>query len=334
MSQDAFGATLRRARQDAGLTIAELAAASGISPRAISDMERGHSRAPRRSTVAALAAVLPTWQSQPEQDVGGFAGRDGELARLRGVAGDAPVMVICGTAGVGKTALALAFAGAPLILPFRSSMAEPADPVPSALPALGVPAAEVPSGAEDRAALFRARLERRTGVTILDDVANEAQIRPLLPASGPSFTIVTSRRLLTGLEGVHRLHLNALPPPEAVAALTAMLPGGFPEAEIAEAARECHGVPLLLRAAADRLTAQTERAPGQLAAEALGPSYARLSPSAAQVFLSLTSVITSRPDAEDALDELVETSFLEVAADGSHHLPPLSRLFQAQLLAG
>ncbi|MEU4428029.1 helix-turn-helix transcriptional regulator, partial [Actinoplanes sp. NPDC024001] len=53
-----FGSRVRELRQAAGLTLEQLAEASGVSDRAISDMERGHSRAPQARTLAALAAGL------------------------------------------------------------------------------------------------------------------------------------------------------------------------------------------------------------------------------------------------------------------------------------
>ncbi|MEU2268332.1 helix-turn-helix transcriptional regulator [Streptomyces olindensis] len=53
-----FGRLLRELRQSRRLTIEELAEASGVSGRAIGDMERGRSRRPHRGTITALAQGL------------------------------------------------------------------------------------------------------------------------------------------------------------------------------------------------------------------------------------------------------------------------------------
>ncbi|QLJ02467.1 helix-turn-helix domain-containing protein [Streptomyces sp. NEAU-sy36] len=132
-----FGDVLRGLRQRAGWTIEELAEASGVSVRAIGDMERGHSRVPQRRTVAALAdglglgdveheallaavragrktpTVVAAGTVVPPRSVGDFTGRETELARLTEHAeaartGErAAVTVISGPPGCGKTTLAL-----------------------------------------------------------------------------------------------------------------------------------------------------------------------------------------------------------------------------------
>ncbi|MEW2623299.1 helix-turn-helix domain-containing protein [Streptomyces sp. NPDC048106] len=136
-SEKPFGAVLRGLRQQSRWTIEELAEASGVSVRAIGDMEQGRSRVPQRRTVAALAdglglagaereALLAaaragrpartaavTGTAVPPRSVGDFTGRAPELARLReaaervcsGVGGK--VAVVSGPPGCGKTTLAL-----------------------------------------------------------------------------------------------------------------------------------------------------------------------------------------------------------------------------------
>jgi transcriptional regulator with XRE-family HTH domain len=382
---EGFGPILRRLRRAAGLTIAELAEASGVSPRAISDMERGHSLSPRRRTVAALAAALPPdgrsalsraatrtvpdpavlpAQSAPDLI---FSGRSAQLDRLRQIArtalekGTAPVAVISGPPGAGKTALAVRIAHA--VAGWFSD---------------GVHL--VPAGTEPPAALYRARLEQRAVLMILDDVGGEAEVRPLLPPAGPALTIVTSRRLLTGLDGVHRLHLGPLPPDDAVRALSAMVAMAgvpLPAADAARVARHCDGLPLALRVAAGWLTGSPRPSPDRIAADlgdgtpptadrvvadlsagvrlvtegpvadALDRSYRRLSPTAAELLPQLALLPgdavhaetaarvagISPARAEDGLDELVETSFLEAADGDRYHLPRLSRLFAEKLHA-
>lgn len=132
-----FGVVLRGLRQQARLTIEELAEASGVSDRAIGDMERGRSRVPQRRSVVALAeglgladaereallaaaragrptgAVAVAGTAVPPRSVGDFTGRDRELARLREAADRSrtgvgvSVSVVSGPPGCGKTTLAL-----------------------------------------------------------------------------------------------------------------------------------------------------------------------------------------------------------------------------------
>ncbi|MGH3157692.1 MAG: helix-turn-helix domain-containing protein, partial [Streptosporangiaceae bacterium] len=127
-----FGPTLRRKRLAAGLTQQELAQRAGLSVRALSDLERGVSR-PHRKTVTSLTDALGLAEAghagrrraaRPRPAAGtprqlppapaGFTGRSAELkilagllARDDGAAGAVVVSAIGGTAGVGKTALAV-----------------------------------------------------------------------------------------------------------------------------------------------------------------------------------------------------------------------------------
>lgn len=63
---DGLGERLRRQRVEAGLTQEELAQKSGLSVRAISDMERGRTRRPRRSTLSQIVAALDVARTQPD----------------------------------------------------------------------------------------------------------------------------------------------------------------------------------------------------------------------------------------------------------------------------
>ena len=122
------------------------------------------------------------------------------------------ISAIGGTAGVGKTALALNWAHrvAPnfpdgqLYANLRGfdpagSPAEPADVLRGFLDALQVHPERFPATTEGLAALYRSLLADRTMLVLLDNAADVAQVRPLLPASPRCLVIVTSRRELSAL---------------------------------------------------------------------------------------------------------------------------------------
>lgn len=214
-------------------------------------------------------------------DVRGFVNRTADLARLDAVLGDgvdqpgsASVCVIAGTAGVGKTSLAVRWAhrarhrfpDGQLYVNLRGY--DPGEPVGPAqvlerfLTALGVPAAALPAEVEDRSALFRTLLVSRRVLIVLDNAATVGQVRPLLPGAGQCPVLVTSRSRLSGLtvrDGAHRVTLEVFDEPEAVALLKVAVNeyrSGDGENEIAELARLCARLPLALRIAAERAAAR------------------------------------------------------------------------------
>jgi DNA-binding SARP family transcriptional activator/tetratricopeptide (TPR) repeat protein len=213
--------------------------------------------------------------AQLPADAAGFAGRAGALAALD-AHGDGPgtavvISAITGTAGVGKTALAVRWArrvrdrfpDGQLYLDLRGyaagSPVAPPEALTRFLRALGVPAERLPVDAEEAAALYRSRLADRRVLIVLDNAANAEQVRPLLPGSPGCLVVVTSRDTLTGLvakEGARRITLNVLDPAEARALLAGML-GAARVAEepaaVAELCRVCGFLPLALRIAAANL---------------------------------------------------------------------------------
>lgn len=303
------GQGLRRARLAAPMTLEELADRSGVSVRAISDLERGRTRKPYPRTVRLLTealempldtagdlpsaaghadsggtygqlapAGLPPQVVVPRQlprQVRGFTGRTRELSTLMellsrsdAAGGTAMIAAIAGTAGVGKSALAVhcahevarTFPDGQLFVNLRGY--DPDRPVPAGdalagfLRALGVPGQEIPPDADDRAALYRSLLAGRRMLVLLDNAGSAEQVRPLLPGTPTCAVVVTSRDALAGLvarDGAIRLDLDLLPIPDAVDLMGALI-GQRVHAEPVAAralAERCSRLPLALRVAAE-----------------------------------------------------------------------------------
>ncbi|WP_258348698.1 ATP-binding protein [Saccharopolyspora gregorii] len=209
-------------------------------------------------------------------DAPGFVNRHAELDQLDlllpdGEAGrtTAPCVVV-GTAGVGKTSLAVHWAHrmAPRFPDGQLYVnLHGYDPGPRVTPdqalerflrALNVPGAQIPADLESRAALFRSLLAGRRMLVVLDNAATVGQVRPLLPGGGECLTLITSRSRLSGLvarDGARRVTLGVLPEQEAVRLLRSLAAGHRgpdDDAELDELARLCARLPLALRIAAER----------------------------------------------------------------------------------
>jgi tetratricopeptide (TPR) repeat protein/transcriptional regulator with XRE-family HTH domain len=229
---------LRALRVRAGLTQEQLAGLSGLSVRAISDIERGTTARPRRSSIALLEAALrqfggngaappdevlsadgrlPVLQQLPPA-VPGFTGRADELDALTQLLGPAGtpsgtvvISAIAGAAGVGKTALALHWAhqvaerypDGQLYVNLRGYDADRPVPAASALAwflrALGVAGPDIPPEQDERAALYRSLLAGRRMLVVLDNAGSPEHVRPLLPGTVTCGVLVTSRASLAGL---------------------------------------------------------------------------------------------------------------------------------------
>ncbi len=210
----------------------------------------------------------------------GFTGRAGELRALdrifgaAGAAKSAPVAVVTGMGGVGKTALAVWWAwrhrsrypDGQLYADLRGHgitvSARPLEVLTGFLAALGEAAERIPEDEGQAAALLRTRLEGKRILLLLDNALDAQQVRPLLPAAPGSAAIVTARDRMTGLtarDGAVPVVVRPLPDAEAVALLVAAMGergDGEPPAVVAELAGLCAHLPLALRIAAANLAAR------------------------------------------------------------------------------
>ncbi|MFI9626856.1 AfsR/SARP family transcriptional regulator [Streptomyces sp. NPDC052042] len=202
----------------------------------------------------------------------GFHGRAAELAALgRASAGEAPVCLVTGPAGVGKTALALqwahrsaaAFPDGRLFADLRgfSNTGEPSptEVLREFLLALGVAPRRVPESEAAAAALFRSLTDRRRLLVVLDNARDSAAVRPLLPGGADCVTLVTSRNRLEGLiasDAARPVPVDVLEPRDGTALLAGVLGEERVRTEPMAALRLaelCGGLPLALRVTAARL---------------------------------------------------------------------------------
>lgn len=331
----AFGKTLGACRRSAGLSQQELAERSGLSIRAISNLERGRARWPHPGTVRRLAVALglsddartqflgaavrrpvpaadapaadapaadapptvaladqlpsadrgPVVPRQMPAPVRQFVGRQTELASLTRPLGPAltcaptamMTVVVSGTAGVGKTALALywahqvasRFPDGQLYVNLQGfgpsgTPTEPALVVRGFLDGLGVAKERIPAGLDAQAALYRSLLVGKQMLVVLDNARDEAQVRPLLPGSAGCLVIVTSRSQLAGLattDGAQLLSLGVLDEVAAAELVTARLGSSRTAADpraVSELVRLCARLPLALAIAAARADTRPE----------------------------------------------------------------------------
>ncbi len=209
-----------------------------------------------------------------------FAGRGDELQVLAAALGETAevdrtvvISAIAGTAGVGKTALAVhwaheaagRFPDGQLYVNLRGY--DPGQPMPAAdalagfLRALGMPGHDIAPGQDERAAQFRTLVAGRRMLIVLDNASDVDQVRPLLPGTPGCVTVVTSRDALAGLvarDGARRLNLDLLPLADAVCLLRALI-GDRVETDPAAAAAlaaQCCRLPLALRVAAELAAAR------------------------------------------------------------------------------
>ncbi|MER5778252.1 BTAD domain-containing putative transcriptional regulator [Streptomyces sp. NPDC002039] len=216
----------------------------------------------------------------------GFHGRAAELLALsRAATGEAPVCLITGPAGVGKTALVLHWAhhgrdGFPdgrLYADLRGfgDTGVPAlrEVLREFLAALGVAQRRIPESTNGAAALFRSLTADLRLLVVLDNARDSEQVRPLLPGGRHCVTVVTSRHRLSGLivtDTARPVAVDVLGPEDGTMLLAGVLGTERVLAEPVAARRLaelCGGLPLALRVAAARLAQRPGWSLGEMTAE-------------------------------------------------------------------
>ncbi|MGZ3146419.1 ATP-binding protein [Lentzea chajnantorensis] len=396
-----FGELLLGYRRAAGLSQLGLAERSGISVRALRELEQGRARAAQRRSAEVLADAFELGAVQREEflrvaehgrrrrspvSVSGVAelpplpvdrvGRGRELSRLQECIRTSPSVAMVGQPGVGKTVLAASaahwmrdeFPDGCLAVDLRGVDEQPL-PVQVVfdrlLRALGVAPSDVPSAVSEQSGQYRAVLQQRKVLVLLDNAASEAQVRPFLTTSPGCRTLVTCRRLLAGLEGVRWLHLDPFDDEDAEALLQAVVGERRVRAEpdaVAGLIELCGNLPLALRIAGNRLASRphwslrylvdqlrdertrlTSLSAGDLQVRsAFEVSYRGLSPQGRMLFRRLAAVPgadfgveltqvaggVTESEAFGQLDELVDASMVQAGpAEGRFRFHDLLRLF-------
>lgn len=312
-------------------------------------------------------------------DLTDFVGRGAELERARVLTADTPrgsvILAVTGMPGAGKTALATriahhAAAAYPdgqfyVDLHGHSDERDPLSPYEALdllLRMAGEPGdlanADGAGNVALAAARWRALLGRRRVVLLLDDAADAAQIRPLLPGDSASLVVVTGRGPLAELDGAHPIRLGMLSTAEATALFTGVVPRD--EAYGAVVARLCGNLPLAVRIAAARLRHQASQPAAELVrnlrggtafdelrlgsrsvARTFDASYRSLSRPARHAFrmlgllpgqdtdLPATAALfgVPRERARRLLDGLVDRNLLEQHTRGRFRMHPLLRRY-------
>ncbi|GAA2000230.1 LuxR C-terminal-related transcriptional regulator [Catenulispora subtropica] len=316
-------------------------------------------------------------------DITDFTGRAAELAALTDPAALPPhaaaLFAVTGAGGTGKTALAVraarlvgpTFPDAHLYADLGGYTGAPV-PVPDVLRrflrALGADG-PLPPDPDELVGMFRTALAGQRALVVLDDAADEAQVRPLLPTGPDALAIVTSRNWLGGLAGAVPLRLGPLPEAEAEAMLARMLgPRWTGQEDAGDLLALCGHLPLAVRIAAARLLSRPQMTVEDLCDQlrdegrrlkrltagditvhgVLTSSYEALEPGDQTVFRRLAllpgfdfcteaAALTAgivREEAQEALDRLADRSVVRAESPpGRYSLHSLARLFAADRLA-
>ncbi len=196
--------------------------------------------------------------------------------------GPVEIYAIDGMAGIGKTTLAVhaahrlagRFPDGQFFLPLHAHTpgqppVGPADALASLLLTAGVAMQYIPPGLEARANRWRDYVAGKRILLLLDDAAGHDQVRPLLPGTGGSLVLITSRRRMTALEDAAAVSIDTLPPDEAAVLLARLArrpelgSGAGPAGEIT---RLCGYLPLAIGMLATQLRHHPARIGAEVAA--------------------------------------------------------------------
>jgi DNA-binding SARP family transcriptional activator len=221
--------------------------------------------------------------SQLPLDLPDFSGRQERLEQLRDlVCGRDPVRppiaVISGAPGTGKTSLAVrlghlvrdSFPDGQIYLDMRGAT-QPRDSggaLTDLLLSLNIPDFAVPADPERRSAMLRSELASRRVLIVLDDVASARQVAPLMPGTGASAVVVTSRNRLMDLAGADSTPLDTFDDGEAAELLQRVAGVGRVDSKSAAAEEilaACGNLPLAIRIVASRLAQRPDLSPAELA---------------------------------------------------------------------
>jgi tetratricopeptide (TPR) repeat protein len=237
------------------------------------------------TNVAGRDLIIQHYQEQPLRipeslfqlppDILDFTGRDRALKQAsawfasgRDTGSQALlVTAISGTAGVGKTALAVhiahglrtQFPDGQLYVNLRGverQRLDPADVLAGFLRAFGIEPRVVPADLEERAAMYRALLVNRRVLVVLDNASDERQVRPLLPGSPTCAVLITSRARLSALEAAQVIALDVMEEEQCIELLGKIIGDARLNAEPDAAkaiVRLCGRLPLAVRIAGARL---------------------------------------------------------------------------------
>ena len=244
--------------------------------RLLADADGAPAEPPPAMAVAAPSLPRPSQLPRAPRD---FVGRAGELAELDAVLADVPqammVAAVIGTAGVGKTALAVhwahsvrdRFPDGQLYVNLRGfdptgAATEASEAIRGFLDAFAVPPQLIPVGLEAQAALYRSLLAGSRVLVVLDNARAADQVRPLLPGSPGCLAVVTSRDSLIGLvaEGARAVPVDLLSPADAKLLLRHRLGSARIDADpqaVHDLTVACARLPLALSIVAARVAAHS-----------------------------------------------------------------------------
>ncbi len=232
------------------------------------EVHSAHELAAHSGTYHAFPAQLP---ARPNS----FVGRFDECAQLSAamstVADEPRLLVISGAGGIGKTALAVAWAqdvasgfrDGQIFIDLGGSSDAPMSTdtvMRTVLLSVGVKNEDIPADTQERICLYRTVMCRREVLIVADDAHSAAQVSVLAPPNSKSQILVTCRKQLPSLGVRHSTWTLTLKPLQADAA-RALLESGIGSRRLStggadELVRMCGGWPLMLRLVGAALAAR------------------------------------------------------------------------------